>query len=296
MRDIFSEIIFLFQRFNWLTIIDLLLVSLIFYTILKLLRNTQARTLFRGLIFIVIIVMLLTTLVNLPAFSYLIQTTLPAMLFAIPVIFAPEIRRALEKVGRAGQGKIFFHKIYLHQDLVQNGIISVGSAAKRLSALKHGALIVFQLSDDLREYIDTGVAMDSQISAELILQIFFPNTPLHDGAIIIIADRIRAASCVLPLSSVGILNETPDHQLGLRHRAALGVTENSDALAVVISEETGDISIAHMGKIIRNIKPENLENALRPFLLEDEKLNQPVNFLDIVRAWLGLENGEGKKE
>jgi len=296
MQEIISEIIFLFQRFNWMTVIDLLLVSLIFYAILKLLRNTQARTLFRGLIFIVVIIMLLTTLVNLPAFSYLISTTLPAMLFAIPVIFAPEIRRALEKVGRAGQGRLFFAKVYQPQELVELGIASVASAARRLSSLKHGALIVFQISDDLREYIDTGIAMDSQISAELILQVFFPNTPLHDGAIIIISDRIRAASCVLPLSSVGILNEAPDHQLGLRHRAALGITENSDALAVVVSEETGDISIAHLGRIIREIKPENLENALRPFFLEDERLNQPTNFIEVIRSWLGIESGEGKKE
>lgn len=296
MQDIVSEIIFLFQRFNWLTIIDLLLVSLIFYTILKLLRNTQAQTLFRGLIFIVIIIMLLTTLVNLPAFSYLISTTLPAMLFAIPVIFAPEIRRALEKVGRAGQRRFFSYKVNQPQELIEEGITSVTSAARRLSTLKHGALIVFQIFDDLQEFIDSGVAMDSQISAELILQIFFPNTPLHDGAIIIISNRIRAASCVLPLSSVGILNESPDHQLGLRHRAALGVTENSDALAVVVSEETGDISIAHLGRIIRDIKPEHLENALRPFLLDDERLNQPLNLTAMLRSLLGIESDEGKKE
>lgn len=294
MQDIISEIIFLIQRFNWLTVIDLLIVSMIFYLILRLFRNTQARTLVRGVIFIIIIVMLLTTLVDLPAFSYLIQSTLPAMLFTIPVIFAPEVRRALEKLGRAGQGKFFFRKINLPQDLVQEGIASIASAAKRLSSLKQGALIVVQISDSLQEYIDTGVELNSRISAELILQIFFPNTPLHDGAIVIVNDTICAASCVLPLSSVGVLNGTPDHQMGLRHRAALGVSENTDAIAVVVSEETGDISIAHLGKIIREIKPENLENTLRPFFLDDERLNKPTSFVDLLSFWFGIE--KGKKE
>lgn len=296
MQDIFSEIIFLFQRFNWLTIVDLLIVSLIFYIILRLLRNTQARTLFRGVIFVIIIVMLLTTLVDLPAFSFLIQTTLPAMLFAIPVIFSPEIRRALEKVGRVGPRRLLFHKVYLPQDLIQEGIQAVATAARRLSSLKHGALIVFQLTDSLQEYIETGIAMNSRISAELILQIFYPNTPLHDGAIVVVNNEIRAASCVLPLSSVGVLNESPDHQMGLRHRAALGVAENTDAVSVVVSEETGDISIAHLGRIISNIKPENLDSALRPFFLEDDSLKQPADFIALVRAWLGIEDQEGKEK
>lgn len=296
MQDIISEIIFLFQRFNWLTILDLTIVSLIFYLVLRLLRNSQARTLFRGMIFVFVAIMLMTTLVDLPAFSFLVQSILPAMLLSIPIIFAPELRRALEKVGRAGQGKIFFHRLNLPQDRVQQGISAVALAAKHLSSLKHGALIVFQASDTLQEYIDTGVPMNSYISAELILQIFFPNTPLHDGAIIVINDEICAASCVLPLSSVGVLNESPDHQMGLRHRAALGITEGSDAIAVVVSEETGDISISHLGKMIREIKPENLESALKPFFLDDERLNQRTDFLSVLRLWLGVEEEEERKK
>lgn len=296
MQDIISEVIFLFQRFNWLTVVDLLIVSFIFYTILRLLRNTQAQTLFRGMIFIIIIIMLLTTLVDLPAFSYLIQNTLPAMLFAIPVIFAPEIRRALERLGRAGPKRFFSRKVIMPQDQIKDAITAVAAAAKRLSSLQHGALIIFQITDNLQEYIDTGVALHSKISAELLLQIFYPNTPLHDGAVIISTDTISAASCVLPLSSVGILNKTADHQMGLRHRAALGITESSDAVAVVVSEETGDISIAHLGKMIREIKPENLENALQPFLLEEERLVQSTDLGELLRTWLGIEKDEGKKE
>lgn len=296
MQEIFSEIIFLFQRFNWLTVIDLLIVSLIFYAILRLLHNSQARTLLRGMVFIMIIILLLTTLVDLPAFSYLVQYTLPVLLFSIPVIFAPEIRRALERVGRAGPSKLFSHKVSLPQDEIRNTVTAVAVAVKRLSSLQHGALIVFQVSDSLREYIDTGITMDADVSAELILQVFYPNTPLHDGAVIITNDLVSAASCVLPLSSVGILNETPDHQMGLRHRAALGVTESTDAVAVVVSEETGDISIAHLGKIIREVKPENLETALLPFFLEEERLVQSTNLEDLLRTWLGIEKKERKKK
>lgn len=294
MKEILSEIIFLFQRFNWLTLVDLLIVSLIFYMVLRLLRNTQAQTLLRGIVFIIVVIMLLTTLVDLPAFSYLVQNTFPALLFAIPVIFAPEIRRALERLGRAGPNKIFAKRITYPQDQIKDAITEVSAAVKRLSSLRHGALIIFQINDDLQEYIGTGIKMDSKVSSQLILQIFFPNTPLHDGAIIITSDIIRAASCVMPLSSVGILDETPDHKMGLRHRAALGISESTDAVAVVVSEETGDIAIAHMGRIIHDIKPENLENALQPFMLEEERLIQTKDLMEIVRSWLGIEKKEGK--
>ncbi len=294
MKEIFSEIIFLFQRFNWLTLIDLLIVSLIFYTILRLLRNTQGQTLMRGMVFVIIVIMLLTTLVDLPAFSYLVQSTFPALLFAIPVIFAPEIRRALERLGRAGPNRIFTKKITYPQDEIKNSIAEVSAAVKRLASLKQGALIIFQVNDNLQEYIDTGIKMDSKISSQLILQIFYPNTPLHDGAIIITSGIIRAASCVMPLSSVGVLDESPDHKMGLRHRAALGISESTDAVAVVVSEETGDVAIAHMGRIIHEVKPGNLENALQPLLLEEERLAQTTDLMDLVRSWLGIEKKEGK--
>ena len=294
MKEIVSEIIFLFQRFNWLTLVDLLIVSLIFYLVLRLLRNTQAQTLLRGMVFVIIVIMLLTTLVDLPAFSYLVQSTFPALLFAIPVVFAPEIRRALERLGRAGPNKIFTKRITHPQDQIKNSIAEVSAAVKRLASLKQGALIIFQVNDNLQEYIDTGIKMDSKISSQLILQIFYPNTPLHDGAIIITSDIIRAASCVMPLSSVGVLDETPDHKMGLRHRAALGVAETTDAVAVVVSEETGDVAIAHMGRIIHEVKPENLENALQPFLLEEDRLGQTTDLMELVRSWLGIEKKEGR--
>ena len=127
------------------------------------------------------------------------------------------------------------------------------AAATRLSARQHGALIVLKRLDNLDDQIQTGVNIDARVTAELLLQVFYPNTPLHDGAAIIVGSKLVAAACVLPLSSSGILNRLPDRQMGLRHRAALGISEASDAIAVVVSEETGSISVAHACRMIRRI-------------------------------------------
>jgi diadenylate cyclase len=126
-------------------------------------------------------------------------------------------------------------------------------------------LIILQRLDNLDEYIESGVRMNAIVTAEVLLQTFYPNTPLHDGAAILSGNRLVAAACVMPLSSSGILNRSPDRQMGLRHRAALGISEESDAIAVVVSEETGAISIAHAGRMIRRIDPERLENILLAF-------------------------------
>jgi diadenylate cyclase len=207
---------------------------------------------------------LLTSLVELTAFSWLIQTALPALLLAIPVIFAPEIRRGLERLGRAGSVPWLFERKHASPGATET-IRAVVTACSRLSQREHGALIVIQRSDSLQEYINTGVRLNARVTPELLLQIFYPNTPLHDGAVIITNNQISAAACVMPLSASGILNRQPDRQMGLRHRAALGTSEACDAVAVVVSEETGMISIAHGGRMIRRLDAERLENILITF-------------------------------
>ncbi len=263
MTEFLNNILFIFQRLNWLSAVDILLVTLIFFSLLYWLRDTQAMVLLRGVILIVVALVLLTSLVDLPAFSWLVRNSIPALLLSIPVIFAPEIRRALERIGRAGT----LHPLFTKQTVSSNevAIQAVVTAAARLSARQHGALIVMQRLDNLDEYIQTGVRMDSAVTPEILLQIFYPNTPLHDGAAILSGSRIAAAACVMPLSSSGILNRSPDRQMGLRHRAALGISEESDAIAVVVSEETGAISIAHAGRMIRRLDPDRLENILIAF-------------------------------
>jgi diadenylate cyclase len=263
MTELLNDLFFIFQRLNWFSVIDIVLVTLVFYSLLYLVRDTQAMVLLRGAIFLVVLLALLTALVDLPAFSWLVRTTLPALLLAIPVIFAPEIRRALERIGRAGT---FIPANSQKKDLeIQAAIQAVVSASARLSSRQHGALIILQRLDSLEEYVRTGVVMDAHLTPELLLQIFYPNTPLHDGAVIVEGLRVLAGACVMPLSASGILARSPERQMGLRHRAALGISEASDAIAVVVSEETGSISIAHAGRMIRRLDPDRLENILSAF-------------------------------
>ena len=214
----------------------------------------------RGILLLVILISLLNAFLDLPAFAWLVETTVPALLLAIPVIFAPEIRRALERLGRAG-------------DIIPSGrggreqpvdaISAVVQAATRLSTRRHGALIVLQRYDSLEEYAETGISMDADVTPELLLQIFYPNTPLHDGAVIIRGMKMVASACVMPLSASGVLSLSSDRKMGLRHRAALGSSEVSDGVAVVVSEESGAISIATRGRMIHRLDSKRLEGVLR---------------------------------
>jgi diadenylate cyclase len=257
------------------------------------LRDTQAQALLRGVLLLIALISFLTSLEVLPAFSWLMRTTLPALLLAVPVIFAPEIRRALERLGRAG--KLFDgpKNNLAGETGLQHMITSVVSAAGRLSDRKHGALIVLQRVDSLQEYVQTGVVLDSRVTPELLLQIFYPNTPLHDGAVIISGTRVVAAACVLPLSSSGVLSPSPERQMGLRHRAALGISEVSDAVAVVVSEETGYISVVHGGRMIRRLDTERLENILRALFRPFEEKSGLEGFFG--RLFPGLIK-EGREE
>ena len=141
----------------------------------------------------------------------------------------------------------------------------------RLSERRHGALIIIRRNDFLTQYYKTGVILDAEVTAELLLQIFYPNTPLHDGAVIINGNRVVAAACVMPLSASGVLNSLPERSMGLRHRAGLGISEVSDAIALVVSEETGSISIAYQGRFIRRLDGERLLNTLRALLFSEDQ-------------------------
>ena len=279
MPDLLNDLLFLFERLNLNDILDLVLVTLVFYTVLMLVRDTQAVVLLRGVILLIILLSLLTSLVNLPAFSWLIQTALPSLFLAIPVIFAPEIRRGLERIGRAGSGALFLRQNDASTLALQATIRAVVTAAARLSARQHGALIILQRLDSLQEYVRTGVQLNASVTPELLLQIFYPNTPLHDGAVIIGDNLIIAAACVMPLSASGILNRSPERQMGLRHRAALGTSEATDAIAVVVSEETGSISISQGGRMIRRLDSERLENILLAFYRPVEISTRPFGWL-----------------
>ncbi len=280
MTEFLNNLLFIFQRISWLSIFDILLVTLIFFGLLYSLRDTQAMALLRGMILLIVGIVLLTSLVELPAFSWLAQSSLPALILSIPVIFAPEIRRTLERLGRAGTAWQLSSKPAEFE--IEQTIRAVVSAAARLSARQHGALIILQRLDNLDEYIRSGVQLSARVTPEILLQIFYPNTPLHDGGVIIAGARVAAAACVMPLSASGILNRTPDRQMGLRHRAALGTSEASDAVTVVVSEETGAISIAHAGRMLRRLDPDRLENILLAFFRPQDEVRKKKWFEKIL--------------
>ena len=277
MTEFLNNLFFIFQRISWLSVFDIMLVTLIFFGLLYSLRDTQAMALLRGMILLVVALILLTSLVDLPAFSWFAQNSLPALLLSLPVIFAPEIRRTLERLGRAGT--VWPVTVKSADVALEQTIHAVVTATARLSARQHGALIILQRLDNLDELAQTGVQLNARVTPELLLQIFYPNTPLHDGGVIIVNSQIAAAACVLPLSASGILNRTPERQMGLRHRAALGTSETSDAIAVVVSEETGGISIAHAGRMLRRLDPERLENILIAFFRPNGREYKP-NFFE----------------
>jgi diadenylate cyclase len=282
---------FIFERLNWLSVIDIAIVTSIFFGLLILLRETQAVVLLRGVLLLVVLGSVLSSFDVLPAFSYLVKTTLPVLVLAIPVIFAPEIRRGLERLGRAG----FVFSANRASPGTQRSISAVVNAAVRLSDRRHGALIILQRMDNLEAYVRTGVMVDSQVTPEMILQIFYPNTPLHDGAVILEGSRLVAAACVLPLSASGILARTPDRQLGLRHRAALGISEVSDAVVVVVSEESGTISVVHNGRMIRRLDAERLENILRAFYSPEVERKGLTDWFKAIYPNRRKPGGEAKK-
>jgi len=258
MSDVGYAIQVFLSQLTWLSVLDILLVTLVIFGLLALVRGTQAVVLLRGIIILAVGTVVLTSFLRLPAFSWLLRNSLPALLISVPVIFAPEIRRALERLGRAGAGI----NITTHEAEQEQVIEAITTAAVRLSERRHGALIVIERQVGLKDRADTGVILDSLVSAELLVQIFYPNTPLHDGAVILKGARIQAAACIMPLTSG---ENITDRQMGLRHRAALGISEVSDAVAVVVSEETGSISVAHNGRMIQRLDAARLRHILSAF-------------------------------
>jgi diadenylate cyclase len=252
-----ADVLSVFSRLTWISVIDIFLVAVVFYGLLMLIQGTQAVQLLRGIILVVLAAVIVTSLLPLVAFKWLVVNSIPALLVAIPVIFQPELRRALERLGRTGQ--ILARPS--HETLTAQVIAEISTACRRLASRRHGALIVLERETGLKEYIDTGVTINGKVTPQLLETIFFPSTALHDGAVIIRGDRVVAAACVLPLTE----SMLPDAHLGTRHRAGVGVTEQSDAIAVVVSEEMGTISIAHNGRMIRRLDERRLSKVLEAF-------------------------------
>lgn len=238
---------------------DIAIVTLLFYSITFLFRGTQAVTLFRGIAFIVIGLIAIAAVFQLQALSWLIANSLTALVIAVPVIFQPEIRRALDRVGR---GSIFASS-RAPEEIRTSVIKEIGYAADKLSERRHGALIVLQRNSSVIEYIRTGIRLDSVVTADLMVTIFWPRTELHDGAVIIDnTGRIAAASSVLPITASRNL---PNPNLGTRHRAAIGISEVGDSLCVIVSEETGKVSVTNAGRMIQDLDSQRLNLVLNAY-------------------------------
>ncbi|ATY83733.1 TIGR00159 family protein [Kyrpidia spormannii] len=247
----------LLSHFNILTdLLDILLVTYVLYRMILLIRGTRAVQLLKGIV-VILIATGLSNYLHLRAMSWLLDKALTIGLFAIPVVFQPELRRALEQLGR---GRLFSWSLQMASSDrdVDKIVTELTRAAQVLAKNRIGALIALERETGLSDYVETGIAIDAEVSAELLVNIFIPNTPLHDGAVVVRQGRIAAAGCVLPLSD----SRTIDKQLGTRHRAAVGLSEHSDAVAVVVSEETGQISLAAEGQLNRDLD----EQALREML------------------------------
>ena len=250
------QIQWILSRINLGTLLDLAAVTLIFYWLLAVVQGTRAVQLVRGIIILWLASALLSTLFQLSTLTWLIRNSGLALLVAIPIIFQPELRRALEQLGRTGT---WLNRGLLGgQRAVEAMIVEISAACSILSRQKHGALIVIERQTGLQDYADKGVALDAEVSRQLLTNIFYPNTPLHDGAVIIRNGRLVAAGTVLPLSD----NVLSPSQYGTRHRAALGISEYSDAIAVVVSEERGTISVAANGRLVSNLTPDRLRKVL----------------------------------
>ncbi|HZT96131.1 MAG TPA: diadenylate cyclase CdaA, partial [Chloroflexota bacterium] len=259
MLHLLHTILSTFSRFGISSLVDIVIVGLIFYGLLMLVRGTRADQILRGLIVVFIVLAVATSIFHLTMVDWLLRNSPLVLIIALPVIFAPELRRALEQVGRSSA--IVNHPLaaFGPPAVRTTAVEEIVVAARRLSERRYGALMVIEGVTGLEEFVRSGRKMDADISADLLINIFFPNAPLHDGAVIIRGDRVLAAGCVLPLSD----NLSKVH--GTRHRAAVGITEMTDAACIVISEESGAISLARAGHLMHDVTPERLPRFLNAY-------------------------------
>jgi len=241
------------------SLLDIAVVTGLLYWLLWVAQGTRATQLIRGAATFLIAAIVLARTLDLRTLSWVIDRMWPALVVAIPVLFQPELRRALDQLGHTGSWLRTSLPASADQPALANSIDEIVRSAAQLSRLRYGALMVIERETGLQDYADRGVALDALVSRQLLVTIFFPNSPLHDAAVLIREDRIVAGSVVLPLTD----NISAMSNLGTRHRAGIGVTEDSDALAVVVSEETGQISVAHHGRLIRNLDQDRLRRVLR---------------------------------
>lgn len=260
---LFIQLQGLISSITILDVIDIVVVAYFLYRVYLMLKNTHAATLFKGLM-VLALFMIICRSMNLHVISWLLEKSMTIIMVALPVVFQPELRRALEQIGR---GRLFHKRSELDEQELEDMLDNVADAARIMGKNKVGALIVFERNSGLAERIETGVAIDGLVSSGLLQNIFVKDTPLHDGAVIVRGNRVMAACCLLPLTE----NRNLSQELGTRHRAAIGLSEQSDAVIVVVSEETGTISVARNGEIMRYLTVDDVKEILRKSIYQPHK-------------------------
>ncbi|HWO76949.1 MAG TPA: diadenylate cyclase CdaA [Bacillus sp. (in: firmicutes)] len=262
--DYFSD----FTLIDYLTnFIDVLLVWYVIYKLITVIRGTKAVQLLKG-IFVIVIVQSFSRLFGFTTLSWMMEQALTWGFLAVIIIFQPELRRALEQLGR---GRLF-SKSYVQEEEEQMHVVeSIVKAVAYMAKRRIGALISVERETGLSDYIETGISLESHVTSELLINIFIPNTPLHDGAVVIQKNRVAAAACYLPLSESPYISK----ELGTRHRAALGISEVTDSITVVVSEETGSVSITKNGELHRDLTMDGFREMLTNELMQSTKVKQP---------------------
>lgn len=283
-----KKALFSFDRFS--DLLDVLLVAFVIYSAIKLIRETRAIQLAKGVVLLALLYLGVTVL-DMQASQYIMSFVFGNLFLILVVIFAPELRHALESVGRSSVSNISFLNFknrdeYLLKEAVENSINCVCKACADMSDKKIGALIVFEKETILGDIIKTGTLVDAKVTVEIIGNIFFPKAPMHDGAAVIKDGRVVAAGCILPLTG----NNNISSDLGTRHRAAIGMSENSDAIVAVVSEETGAISVAEKGILKRNISDGDLREILMKNFIRD--YDKPKNISKFKGFFRGSKDEE----
>jgi len=243
-------------RVTFWSVLDIVVVAVIIYGLLSLFRGTSAFSALYGIGLLLLAVAIVGSLPGLVMLNWLLNNLLPFLSIGLLIVFQPELRRAMERIGRV-RGLLSRPLAAGDHESIEHAIGEIARACRRLSERRYGALIVIERETGLHEYTDTGVLVDGLVTSELLLTLFFPKSPLHDAAVIVHADRVVAAGCVMPLSENSL-----DSSMGTRHRAGLGITERSDGLSIVVSEETGIITLMNNGRMVRNLDEGKLRKAL----------------------------------
>lgn len=262
---------------TWVDVIEILIISFLFYNVLLWIKSTRAWNLFKG-IMVILIFVLLAALFQMSTILWIAENTLSVGLIALVIIFQPELRNALENIGgKSILGNVFVFNKTVEEKFSNHTIDELIKAVFAMGKVKTGALIVIEDEIVLDEYIRTGIDVDAIVSSQLLINIFEKNTPLHDGAIIVRGDRVVSATCYLPLSDSLRLSK----DLGTRHRAAIGVSEASDSLTIVVSEETGRVSVAYRGEIFRDLDADGLRKRLQQ--LQKVNTESPIKGVELLK-------------